>query len=92
MFVVIHFLRDCVILLTGTKSVQVLSFVYNYIAVGGSNYQYVRVGIPLTGLIPPHYCACPKPRLIEVKVHVLVITTKSNFLKNTSYFINNLRV
>jgi hypothetical protein len=41
MFVVIHFLRDCVILLTGTKSVQVLSFVYNYIAVGGSNYQYV---------------------------------------------------
>ena len=34
MFVVIHFLRDCVILLTGTESVQVLSFVYNYIAVG----------------------------------------------------------
>jgi hypothetical protein len=34
MFVVIHFLRDCVILLTGTESVQVLSFVYTYIAVG----------------------------------------------------------
>jgi hypothetical protein len=73
MFVVIHFLRDCVILLTGTKSVQVLSFVYNYIAVGGSNYQYVRVGIPLTGLIPPHYCACPKPRHGFPKIYVAVI-------------------
>ena len=34
MFVVIHFLRDCVILLTGTKSVQGLMFVYTCIAVG----------------------------------------------------------
>ena len=34
MFVVIHFLRDCIILLTGTESVQVLLFVYTCIAVG----------------------------------------------------------
>jgi hypothetical protein len=25
------------------------------------NYQRRRVGIPLTGLISPHFCACPKP-------------------------------
>jgi hypothetical protein len=34
MFVVINFLRDCVILLTGTEFVQVLSFVYSCIAIG----------------------------------------------------------
>ena len=26
-----------------------------------SNYEEGRVGIPLTGLPPPHCCACPKP-------------------------------
>ena len=36
MFVVVHVLRDCIILLTGTESVQVLSFVYTCIAVGDS--------------------------------------------------------
>jgi hypothetical protein len=35
MFVVIrHFLRDCVILLTGTESMQILSFGYTCIAIG----------------------------------------------------------
>ena len=27
----------------------------------GSSYQEGRVGIPLTGIILPHFCACPKP-------------------------------
>jgi hypothetical protein len=26
-----------------------------------SSYQEGRVGIPLTGLTRPHFCACPKP-------------------------------
>ena len=25
------------------------------------NHQEGRFGIPLTGLTPPHFCACPKP-------------------------------
>ena len=38
-----------------------LSFDYICIAVGEPVIKRGRVGFPLTGLTPPHFCACTKP-------------------------------
>jgi hypothetical protein len=45
-----------------TNLCRFLSFVYICIALW-SSYQEGRVGIPLTDLTLPYFCACPKPRL-----------------------------
>jgi len=58
-----------------------LSFVYICIAVGDpvinrrelrSSYQEERVGIPFTGLTPPHFYTCPKPGLEFPTSYVVV--------------------
>jgi hypothetical protein len=47
---------------SGSESVPaLLLFVYICIAAGDPIVKKGRVGIPLTGLILPHFCNCPKP-------------------------------
>jgi hypothetical protein len=50
----------------------VLLFIYFCIVVGNL-YQEGRVGIPLTGLTPPYFCACPKPGPAFPMSYVVVI-------------------
>jgi hypothetical protein len=44
-----------------------------------SPYQEGRVGIPLTGLIPPHFCVSPKPGSRFTKSYVVVFFVFSEF-------------
>ena len=54
-------LRDCVVFLALREFVQVFFFICLYrFCRWRSNYQEEGVEIPLTGLNPPHFCACPK--------------------------------
>ena len=36
-------------------------------------------GIPLNGFVPPHMCACPKPRTIFLSVNVVIIMFSMNW-------------
>ena len=47
------------------------SFVDIFIAVGDSAINR-EIGIPLTGLMPPHCCTCPRPGTAFPKSYVLV--------------------
>ena len=49
-----------------------------------SSYQDGSVGIPLTALIPPHFCACPKPGPGFPMSHVLVFFFVFSELRFTS--------
>ena len=49
-------------ILSGNKSGQFFFIVCLYMYCRWrSSYQVGKVGTPLTGSTPPHYCACPKP-------------------------------
>ena len=54
--VVIRFLWQCIILLVEANIWMFLLFVYICIVV---RYPIIS-GVPLSGLIPPHVCVCPK--------------------------------
>jgi hypothetical protein len=62
-FVVIHI---CDNMLSFWVEANLFSFFHHLficISCWRSSYQEERVGIPLTDLIPPYFCACPNPGL-----------------------------
>ena len=50
----------CAGFLSGSESVQVFLIVYICIGINDQIIKTERVGIPSTGLIPLHFCDCPK--------------------------------
>ena len=50
-----------VVFLSGSESVHVFYHLLIYCCRRRSSYLEGRVEIPLIGLMPPHFCACPKP-------------------------------